>query len=383
MNFTGRSLGIAALIIVAAGCSGNGPDQPATAMVDTTTTQRATTTIATFTTGSDLDAGILQIAADWYGSTGIGGVVAVVGTPDGQVHVAAIGEAAPGVAATADDVMRIGSITKTYTAAIVLRLASQGLIDLDAPVGRYLPDLGLPPEVTVRRLLDHTSGIADPDPNDLIAAFAADPGHRYTTDELLALANLPANGDSDEFAYANANYHIAGLLIEQITGRPFHDVLRSEISDVVGLEHTYLLGSEPVPEPIVPGNIDLDGDATADSLAEIPYLAVDTYGWSAGAVATTPTDLVAFARALFDGSLLDDPALGELADRSHGGEHPLGLVQFEQDGWGHNGGAPGYHAVYVHQPDRGVTAALFTNCPECASGTPDTWAVVADLLGEV
>jgi D-alanyl-D-alanine carboxypeptidase len=160
-------------------------------------------------------------------------------------------------------------------------------------------------------------------------------------------------------------------------------VLRSEISNVVGLEHTYLLGSEPVPEPIVPGNTDLDGDGTEDSLEEIPYLAVDTYGWSAGAIATTPADLVAFVRSLFDGTLLDDSAIAQLTDRSHDGEHPLGLVQFEQAGWGHNGGAPGYHAVYVHQPDRGVTGALFTNCPECAAGTQDTWEVVADLLASV
>ena len=157
-------------------------------------------------------------------------------------------------------------------------------------------------------------------------------------------------------------------------------MLRDEILDVAGLEHTYLVGFEPVPEPIVPGNADLDGDGIEDSLADIPYLAVDTYGWTAGAIATTPTDLVTFARALFDGTLLDETAVAQLTDRSAAGEYALGLVSIEQGAWGHNGGAPGYQAVFVHQPDRGVTAALFTNCPTCAAGTPDTWQVMADLL---
>ncbi len=69
-----------------------------------------------------------------------------------------------------------------------------------------------------------------------------------------------------------------------------------------------------------------------------------------------------------------------MTDGSGTGEYTLGLVAFGQGAWGHNGGAPGYEAVFVHQPDRGVTAALFTNCPTCAAGTPDTWEVVAELL---
>ena len=388
MSVAGRSLCLAALCIAAAGCSRDESGQPAPATDDVTATTQsvaatAATAAATTDAGPDLDARVRQIASDWFGPAGIGGVVAVIGTPDGQVHVAAIGEAAPGVAATVDDVMRIGSITKTFTAAVILRLASRGLVDLDAPVAHYLPDLGVPTQVNVRRVLNHTSGITDPDANELIAAFAADPGHRYTPDELLALAHLPAGIDGDEFVYANANYHIAGLLIEQVSGRSFAEVLRDEVLDVAGLDHTYLVGFEDVPEPVVPGNADLDADGSEDSLAEIPYLAVDTYGWSAGAIATTPTDLVTFARALFDGTLLDHTAITELTDRTVTGEYTLGLVSIEQDAWGHNGGAPGYQAVFVHQPDRGVTAGLFTNCPSCAAGTPDTWQVITDLLTSV
>jgi D-alanyl-D-alanine carboxypeptidase len=338
------------------------------------TASRSATTIA------DLDAAIGQIASDWYGNAEIGGVVAVVGTPDGTSRAVAVGQAAPGVAAATDDVMRTGSITKTFTATVAVRLARQGLIDLDAPVADQLPDLGLGPEITVRRLLNHTSGITDPDPNELVARFRADPAHHFSVAELSDFAQVPSPARVGEFVYANANYHVTGMLIEEVTGRDFADVLRTEILAVAELDHTYLVGFEPVTEPVVPGNVDLDGDGTEDSLADVPYLAVDSYGWAAGAIATTPTDLVAFLRALFDGTLIDDDGAAELTDRAHDGQLPLGLINIDTDTWGHNGGAPGYQAAFIHDAARGVTAALFTNCPTCAAGNADLWEPVHTLL---
>jgi D-alanyl-D-alanine carboxypeptidase len=379
-----RSLSRLAALISIASCSTLDDDlTAATAAAIRSTACIGLAAITDAGSGSDLDDSIRQIASDWYGTADIGGVVAVVGTPDGAVHVATIGQSAPGVPASPDDVMRVGSITKTFTATLAVRLARRGVIDLDAPVTDYLPDLGLPPRVTIRTLLNHTSGITDPDPTALITRFRADPTHRFTVDELLAFADLSTDDASPEFVYANANYHLAATLIERATRRDFADVLRTELLDTAGLEHTYLVGFEPIPEPVVPGNVDLDNDGTEDSLADIPYLAVDTYSWSAGAIATTPNDLVTFARAVFDGTLLDDTGLAELTDRSAAEAHPLGLVQFDQHTWAHNGGAPGYRAMYVHQPHRGVTAALFTNCPTCAPADPEMWQTVADLLAAV
>ncbi len=139
------------------------------------------TELPSTTTIADPDVTIRDIASAWYGNAEIGGAVAVVGTPDGNVRIAAVGQAAPGVAAASDDMMRIGSITKTFTASLAVRLARQGLIDLDAPVADYLPDLGLGArESPFVGCSNHTSGITDPDPNELIARFRADPAHRFT-----------------------------------------------------------------------------------------------------------------------------------------------------------------------------------------------------------
>lgn len=329
----------------------------------------------TLITSGDLAARVEILATDWYGPAETGGVTALISPSKSTIHLAALGEAEPDHPATADDLMRIGSITKTYTAAVVLRLAEQGLLSLDDPVSVHLSQLALPRDVTVRDLLGHTSGITDPEPADLIAEFRADSARRYTRDDLIAFANLPTNNDAREFRYANANYHLAGLVIEAATGTTYAEALRAEILQPGGLDHTYLVEFEPIPVPVVPGNVDLDGDGKEDSLAEIPYTAIDTYAWSAGAIATTPTDLVRFANALFDSTLLNDDSLRELTSG-------LGIIEIDQNWWGHNGGAPGYQAAFAHDPERHTTIAVFTNCPTCAT-TIDTWDLLTGLADEI
>jgi D-alanyl-D-alanine carboxypeptidase len=332
---------------------------------------------------SQLTSEIRDLADTWYGTSDIGGVVAVVGLADDSVHSVAIGEGAPGQPADPSDVMRIGSITKTYISALVLRLADEGRLSLDDSVTTHLPDLGIADSITIRDLLGHTSGIADPDPELLISEFRADSGYRYGYDELIAFADIPDGIEVEPagFAYANAGYHVLGGVIERVTGTDIATVLRDEILDTADLAHTFLVGFEGVPDPIIPGNVDLDGDGTEESLVDVPYLAIDTYSWTAGAIVTTPDDLVSFARSLFDGTLLSEEAIAEMTSIGTGPDagYGLGIVDIGDGVWGHNGGAPGYQAIFAHDPDRGSTAAVFTNCPSCAT-TPDTWSLMEGLL---
>ena len=323
---------------------------------------------------------------DWYGSGDIGGAVVAIGLPDGGVLEVATGEAAPGSPAAADDMMRVGSITKTFMAALTLRLHEDGVLDIDDPVAQFLPDLGLDETVTIRSLLAHTSGVTDSDQEALIASIRADPGKRFELAELLELAEFPDDTEprSQSFAYANAGYHLVGAVIESATGTNVADVLRAEVLEPAGLTNTYLAGAENVPTPIVPGNVDLDGDGLEDSLHGIPYLAVETHAWAAGALVSTPADLIQFARALFGGAVISDDALGWMTDTSiaaHG--HGLGIFDIGIDGatvYGNSGGGPGFHANLAHDPELGTTAVVFTNCPSCPPGGNDTWQLLVDLL---
>jgi len=335
--------------------------------------------------GSDepaVGADIREIVEVWYGPSETGGVVAAVGLPDGSIHTEVLGDAAPDQPARADDLMRAGSITKTFVAALALRLDEQGVLSLDDPVSVHLPELGIAEPVTVRHLLSHTSGIGDPAPELLIGEFQADSGRAYDYADLIAFADVPTDPTSStgSFAYANAGYHVLGGVIERAAGTDVASLLRSEILERAGLSDTYMVGFEELPRTVVPGNVDLEGDGEVDSLADIPYLAVDTYSWTAGAIATTPRDLVTFARSLFDGTLLSQESLDAMTATPPDGGYGLGLVDVGGS-WGHNGGAPGYHAVFAHDPGRGLTAALFTNCPACATGTANTWEIIDGLLG--
>jgi D-alanyl-D-alanine carboxypeptidase len=338
------------------------------------------------TSATGLETALQNTLEHWYGSGDIGGAVVGIGLADGTVHVAATGDGSPASPARTDDTMRIGSITKTYIAALTLHLDDLGVLDIDHAVASYLPHLGIDETVTVRDLLAHTSGVTDGDPEALVASIRAEPGQRFEFADLIELADIP---DTDaprtrDFVYANANYHLVGGVIEAATGESVADVLRAKILDPAGLASTYFAGVEEVPTPIVPGNIDLDGDGREDTLADIPYLAVESHAWTAGALVSTPTDLIEFARHLFGGSILSDEALDQMTDTSaaaHG--HGLGIFDLGIDGatvYGNSGGGPGFHANLAHAPEPGTTALVFTNCPTCAVGGDDTHDLLVDLL---
>lgn len=322
----------------------------------------------------------------WYGSGEKGGAVVAIGLADGRVFVATTGEAAPGDPAAADDTMRVGSITKTFMSALTLRLHDGGVLDIDDPVAQYLPDLGIDEAITIRSLLAHTSGITDSDQAALVASIRADPAQRFEFRDLIELAAFPAsdNATGAGFVYANANYHLLGGVIEAATSKNVAEVLRFEVLDPTELTGTFLAGAEPVPATIVPGNLDLDGDGIEDSLHGVPYLAVETNAWTAGALVSTPSDLIQFARALFDGSIISNQALESMTDTSaeaHG--HGLGIFDIDVDGatvYGNSGGGPGFHANLAHDPEAGTTAVVFTNCPSCPAGGNDTWQLLVDLL---
>lgn len=326
---------------------------------------------------------IEEAVADWYGSSPIGGAVAAVGLADDSIHVATTGEAAPGEPARPDDLMRIGSITKTFMAALTLRLADRGVLSLDDPVSEHLPALDITPTATVRDLLTHTSGIADIEQDRLVAELRADSGRRFEQADRLSFASIPDSGDAPfPFQYANAGYVVLGQVVERATGSDVAQLLREELFEPADLQATHLAGFEPVADEIVPGNVDLDGDGTPDPLAGVPYLAVESVAWAAGAMVSTPEDLITFARALFDGTLLDDQGVDELTTVRADEGQALGLFEVERtDGtaWGNSGGAPGFHANFFHDPDRRTTAVVFTNCPECAAEL-DSYPLLQDLL---
>ncbi|WP_354638226.1 serine hydrolase domain-containing protein [Kitasatospora camelliae] len=277
----------------------------------------------------------------------------------------------------------VGSSTKTFVAALVLHLVAEGTVTLDTPVAEHLSAFGLDPRITVRMLLQHTSGLynftgeLDPDGTFVPGlpgggkAWVDNRFHSYQPQELIRFAlSKPARFEpGTDQSYSNTNYTLAVLLVERLTGHPYAEEMKRRILGPLGLRDTTVPGDSPdLPAPHAHGYYryqDADQWKVVDVTRQNLSLLV-----GAGDLISTTRDLGTFFSALLGGRLLPAPLLAEML-KPHG---PLGygLGLFVQDlgpesGGGtivhHNGGAPGgYGALMISTPDgdRTLTAGLTT-----------------------
>ena len=177
-------------------------------------------------------------------------------TKDGQdVYTSAMGESITGVPATPQMHIRNGAFAFTYIGQIFAKLADEGELTLDDKIATWWPELPRADQVSIKNLLNMTSGYADyvyqP---ELIAAVYADPFRAFTTDELVAIGvAVPAKfAPGTNWHYSHTNYAILGKLLEKITGMPLDEVMEKYIIKPMGLTDTSSNGNTPaVPEPVL------------------------------------------------------------------------------------------------------------------------------------
>lgn len=250
--------------------------------------------------------------------------------------------------------VRVGSITKSFTAAIVLQLVAEHRIGLDRPVDAYLPGLLVDGRaITVRQLLGHRSGLTEPPASAELNEYdAARDGRSYTPTQAVALAlrNQPESAPGSGFHYANTNYLIAGMLIEAVTGHPYGDELRERILLPLGLSDTYLppAGDTGLRDPHPTGYGTVDG-AVIDQTRIEPSLP-----WASGALVSTGADLNHFYTALLAGRVVPPALLRQMLDgvdmgNGDGMSYGLGIGYTElpcgTQFVGHVGGVPGFSAI--------------------------------------
>ncbi|MFD5231534.1 serine hydrolase domain-containing protein [Streptomyces qaidamensis] len=246
---------------------------------------------------------------------------------------------------SAGDHFRGASVTKTFVATVLLQLEAEGRLSLDDTVERWLPGLLRGKghdgdKVTLRRLLNHTSGIPNhTDDPDFIhgAAGPGFPEHRYDThtpEELVAIAlrRPPQPGPENEPSYSNTDFIIAGMVIEKVTGRGYAQEITRRILRPLKLRGTSFPGTAPhMPKPHPVGYSRLHQDAPD---AEIHDATEQNMTWlgAAGDVISTSGDLNRFQRALVKGHLLPPRQLKEMFEEvpaGHGIGYGLG-VEFAQ-----------------------------------------------------
>jgi D-alanyl-D-alanine carboxypeptidase len=296
-----------------------------------------------------------------------------VATGDGETWVGADGTPErEGQPIRTDAPFRIASITKVFVAVVVLQLVEEGRLGLDDPASRYAPDAA-PWHVTIRQLLNHTSGIPDFGMADEFGEqLAAHRDRRWTAAQAVALVadNEPTFPPGAGYSYSNTNYVLLGEVIETVTGHSWAREIRRRILDPLQLRDTYVAGFEPAQRPPIAGYFDLDNDGDFDNVETGgPWTSLETSDGAAGCIVSTGPDMLAFGDALFHGRLLSAETMRAMT--AEGPFHPrftnygLGLEIARPDYrttiWGHGGYLPGFRSSLWYVPSRDAVIVVLAN----------------------
>ena len=311
---------------------------------------------------------------------GFPAALAAVTDPSGNTTGVAVGKGnlETGEAPPLDGEVRIGSISKTFTAVVIMQLVQEGKITLDEPVESYLPGLlkgeGIDgSKITVRQLLQHTSGLPEyTDQIGLEDPFANRDKYYSARDTLdLALSKPAAFEPGSQFKYTNTNYIVLSLLAEKVTHRPLAEQITKRIIEPLGLSHTYYPG---------PGEENIRGTHphaytrnNQGQLEDITRQDPSAAG-GAGAMISTPSELTKFLQAAFNGTLLNQDSITEMkktVDTDHPeiwmGGYGLGIFPMSLscggEAWGHSGGIHGYGSYNMVSPDGTAVALTVTAMP--------------------
>lgn len=273
-----------------------------------------------------------------------------------------------------DGEVRIGSNTKTFVAVVVMQMVQEGKVGLDEPIETYLPGLirgeGIDgSKITVRQLLQHTSGL--PEYTDTIPGdsdiFQIKDRYLQPRDLLDTALGKPAQFEpGTQWKYINTNYIALGMLVERVSQWPVGEQIDQRIVKKLGLSHTYL----PAPgdrsiKGTRPQGYHLSAEGKLEDITEMD----PAWAWAAGAMVSTPSELNTFFQAVFDGRLLTQSSIDEMkngaVDASSrlgpGTVYGLGLIGRSLTcggtSWGHGGTIDGYQTNNAVGPDG--TAAIF------------------------
>jgi D-alanyl-D-alanine carboxypeptidase len=305
-----------------------------------------------------------------------GGTMAIL-NGDGSLWSAAAGysDITTRSAMTEDLLLRIGSNTKTYVATAVLRLVDAGKVNLDAPINTYLAnemrnylpnyDGNL---ITVRQLLQHTSGIVNFTTDaEWGAAFISDPTKRYFPQELLLIANrnvTPATVvPPGQFSYSNTNYVLLGLLLGNVGPYVYDDAIRLDITTPLGLANTLVPAiGDAVPPPLTSRGYWED---TETGLLHDVTIKDPSTVWSSGDMIADVADLARWGQALGRGTLISPASQAArltYVDMTDNLQYGLGIVRDRSANLlGHQGGIIGYTSQTYYVPDESATVAFFYN----------------------
>lgn len=258
---------------------------------------------------------------------------------------------------TASNRFRIGSITKMFTATMILQLAEEGKLKLTDTLAKFFPQIPNAQKITIVQMLGHRSGIPNVRRNQNAQGNVST--IPITKEEMLALIAkaTPDFEPGTKNSYSNAGYFLLGLVLEKVTGKSYEEVLREKITAKIGLRDTYT----------ATGNIDVNKN---EALTYFNFggdwkQGAETHPsvfFGAGAIISTSNDLAKFIQALFDGKLISRESLDQMKTMRN--DEGLGMMPFTFAGkafYGHTGGGDNYGAWLSYEPEEKLAVAYTTN----------------------
>jgi D-alanyl-D-alanine carboxypeptidase len=314
----------------------------------------------------------LQRIVDQLVRDGAPGAVAVVRTPSGVVRVqSGLARRRPRLAMAATDRFRVASMTKSFVATVVLQLVAEGRLRLDDTVERWLP--GLVPggaEITIRQLLDHTSGIFDYyDDARFVRAVIARPGRHWPPRTLVGIAtrHRPVFPPGKGWSYSNTNFVVLGLVVEAATGTAVRQQLEQRVIRPLRLRETSFPAGRRIDGPHADGYIGFATLPRLRSLLDVTSVVSPSFAWTAGGIVSSADDITRFYSALLAGRLLPPALLEAMKTPAPTGKYGLGLEIVDTAcgrAYGHDGIAPGYRGVAYASADGSRVVLVTVNVDE-------------------
>ncbi len=260
-----------------------------------------------------------------------------------------------GLKANENSKYRIGSITKTFTAVLTLKAVEEDKLSLSQTIDKWFPTIGNADKITIEHLLRHRSGLH----NHLDELVNSNRHIQPITEKEMIELIIKSGNDfipDTKMAYCNTNYILLTYILEKIYKEPYSKILEEKITNPLGLKNTYLGGKI---------NTQNDECNSYNFLNENWELASEfnvSQAIGAGAVSSTPTDLLTFIYALFNGKLISENSLTKMKTMQD--FYGMGLIQmpfYDKTGFGHTGGIDGFRSVFAYFPTDEISFAYASN----------------------
>jgi D-alanyl-D-alanine carboxypeptidase len=267
----------------------------------------------------------------------------------------------PGTPIRSDMVFGIASNTKLFTAVLMLKLAEKNIIRLSDSLHRFLPPFNnINPDITIRQLLNHTTGLADvtsvpgyPD------SILTNPNRIFTPAELMTWAGPPLFAPGTGWNYCNTNYLLAGMIAEAATGKPYGELLRDSILTPLNMDSTFLDVYDSILFPVAqPWQAGVNNHS-------IPRKSLNSAAWAAGAMYSTADEMVQWYRALMDGEVLSAASFQEMTTFVGSGNYGMGIGETQIENrtvWQHGGTIwGGYNSSMMYDTATGMVICVLLN----------------------